>query len=236
MSQLDAAKALTQRPDSDEARAAKDIAQRKSSILYRGKVRRVIGSLLRNRRFQLRGLEKPFLNLGCGGNFFPDFIGLDYGWIPGLDLCWDLRRGIPFPDSCFEGIYSEHTFEHIPFDSFTKSLLPEIKRVLKPGGTLRIVVPDAELFCVEYARTREGRSGNFFDPNESLTPMQRVNHVFRFHGEHQFAWDYETLAKVLREAGFGQIERTTHMRGRDARLLVDLERRAWESLYVEAVK
>lgn len=57
----------------------------------------------------------------------------------------DFRRKLPFKDGSFEGVFSEHTLEHLdPWHA--KLLLSEIKRVLKPGSYLRIVVPNLELF------------------------------------------------------------------------------------------
>ena len=53
------------------------------------------------------------LNLGSGQQKGRD------GWINvdqnKSDINWDLRRGIPLPDSSVDIIYSSHLLEHIPF-------------------------------------------------------------------------------------------------------------------------
>lgn len=61
-----------------------------------------------------------------------------------------------------------------------------------------------------------------------------INRVFRNFG-HQYAYDFETLQALLTEAGFINIIRCKFLEGLDARLLIDSEERAIESLYLEAI-
>jgi len=51
---------------------------------------------------------------------------------------------LPYLDGSFRFVYSEHFLEHLFLDE-AMALLHEIRRVLAPDGTLRIVVPDADL-------------------------------------------------------------------------------------------
>jgi len=37
--------------------------------------------------------------------------------------------------------------------------------------------------------------------------MHQINYHFRQGTEHKYAWDYETLAEVLRNAGFADVKR-----------------------------
>ncbi len=74
------------------------------------KVRVFLGTMLRNRsiltkKSQLK--DKEYLDIGCGPNLHPEFINFDYGWRPGLDLCWDVRRGIPLRENSLRGIFTE---------------------------------------------------------------------------------------------------------------------------------
>ena len=63
----------------------------------------------------------------------------------------DLLKGFPYPDGSMDVVYSSHVLEH-----FTRAqglfLLREAHRVLKPGGILRIVVPNLAASCTEYLR------------------------------------------------------------------------------------
>jgi predicted SAM-dependent methyltransferase len=188
--------------------------------------------------------RKVYLNVGCGGNLIGDFINLDYTWIQNLDVCWDIRKGIPLRSNSLYGIFTEHALEHFEWEDITRTLLPEFLRTLKPGGVLRICVPDAEMAIESYNQAK--RVGlvekPFRDPNpRALTPLMQVTNVFRrlfesYEQGHKFAWDFQTLEFLLDRAGFTEVERASYMSGRVSALLVDYQRRAKESLYVEAIK
>ncbi len=64
-------------------------------------------------------------------------------------VVWDLSKGIPFPDSSFDVVYHSHVLEHIDRDA-APGFLAECFRVLKPGGSVRIVVPDLEELLRRY--------------------------------------------------------------------------------------
>jgi predicted SAM-dependent methyltransferase len=197
----------------------------------------LISPILRNNPLQrkTKNLEnKEYLNIGCGPNIRKDYINLDYFWRPGIDLCWDMRKKIPFSDRSMKGIFCEHCLEHVSMNDGLNVLM-EFKRLLKNGGVARIVVPDAELYLGLYCKNKTGQDFPFpcSIPNDNRTPMMRVNRIFRDHG-HQYAYDFETLSKLLKKAGFLSIERREFMNGKDRNLLIDQESRSVESLYVEA--
>ena len=125
------------------------------------KVRSLIGFALRGSKRQLRKLDKSitYLNAGCGPNPLPDFINLDYRWIPGLNLCWDLTNPLPFENGAIDGIYCEHCIEHFSRDDAAE-ILREFRRILKTGASLRIVVPDAELYIRLYIK-RTAKTSSF---------------------------------------------------------------------------
>lgn len=91
----------------------------------------------------------PYVNLGCGRCFHPDWINLDLvSMDPAVTAC-DLSRGIPLPDGSCAVVYHSHVLEHLrrqeaPF------FLQECARVLKPGGIIRVAVPDLEAICRLY--------------------------------------------------------------------------------------
>ena len=58
-------------------------------------------------------------------------------------MSWDIRRGLPFPDATIDACYASHVVEHLrPIEAH--NLLGHMHRVLRPGGTVRLVVPDLE--------------------------------------------------------------------------------------------
>jgi hypothetical protein len=88
----------------------------KRSLATYGAVQGAIAAVIRNRRFQLRGNRiriLSYLQLGCGPNCPTTFINADYDWRPDVDLCRDLKHGLPFRSGSFSGIFTEHCVEHL---------------------------------------------------------------------------------------------------------------------------
>jgi SAM-dependent methyltransferase len=110
-------------------------------------------------KFRASGAEaKPgakLVNLGCGGHFHPDWMNLDFVARPPNVLQHDLRARLPFDDVSFEVVYHSHVLEHFP-RSFAPQFLQECRRVLIPGGILRVVVPDLETIARLYLKNLEG--------------------------------------------------------------------------------
>jgi predicted SAM-dependent methyltransferase len=204
-------------------------------------VQHAITAVIRGRALFLnrsRIATRVYLDVGCGPNNHEHFINLDYDWHPGIDICWDLTTGIPLGDRTLQGIFTEHCLEHIPF-SATDAVLADFRRLLKPGGTVRIVVPDGELYLTRYCdllRKLTDQALPYAD-NERYqgryTPIMSVNRIFHDH-QHQFIYDFAAMRLLLEKNGFTDIRKETIGSGRDATLLIDTPYRAVESLYVEA--
>ncbi len=203
------------------------------------KVQSLVSAIIRNKTMfaNLKGAG-CYLDLGCGPNVSPDYCNLDFTWRPGVDVCWDVTKPLPFEDAYVSGIFTEHMLEHIPFESGL-ALLRECRRILRPGGVVRIVVPDGELYLSEYMKHHSGLQSSMPYADETKrkfgfdTPIVSVNRLFREHG-HQFIWDHETLRAALFNAGFERVERRAFQESADPKLLRDSENRRSESLYVEA--
>lgn len=119
------------------------------------KVQSIISSLIRNRRVFIPGSLDKFdlINLGCGANIKDGFINLDYSWRPGIHLCWDLANGIPINDRSVRGAFTEHCLEHLKLTD-CRRVFTELFRVLKPGGRVKIIVPNAELYLDAYEQKK----------------------------------------------------------------------------------
>jgi predicted SAM-dependent methyltransferase len=95
-----------------------------------------------------------YLNLGCGNRYHPAWVNMDlHPRGRGVPI-YDLAQGIPMDDSSFDVVYHSHVLEHIP----SLAALPFIQeccRVLRPGGILRVVVPDLERICQSIFRNWE---------------------------------------------------------------------------------
>lgn len=89
------------------------------------------------------------VNLGCGNCFHRDWINLDFKSKDKNVLEHDLTTRLPFEDCSVDVLYSSHVLEHFS-KCFAPKFLKECHRVLKPGGTVRIVVPDLEQLMRNY--------------------------------------------------------------------------------------
>jgi predicted SAM-dependent methyltransferase len=202
------------------------------------KVQALITPFARGRNWAIkkdRIKDKTLLNIGCGFEPKDNFINLNLEWTPNVDICWDITaERVPLAANSMEGIFTEHCLEHITFEKCLETL-KEFHRLLKPGGNIRIVVPDAELYFDLYQARKTNKSVTLPYIKTEETPVISINRIFRDHG-HLFIYDFETMAQLMKEAGFRDVKKESYGTGRDNRLLIDQAYRAVESLYVEATK
>ncbi|MDT5271659.1 MAG: hypothetical protein QOH49_3845 [Acidobacteriota bacterium] len=175
------------------------------------------------------------VNLGCGQSPLEGWVNVDIARGPRVDVVWDLRRGLPFADESCAALFGEHVIEHLSKEDGER-LVGECRRVLQAGGVLRLSTPDAGRYLCSYAGDGEFlRHPDFPHPVES--PIDRINVMMREGGQHLWAYDGESLLSLLRRAGFASVvERQFGVSGHPRMHNVDMEARAFESLYVEASK
>lgn len=113
--------------------------------------------------------RRAFYNVGAGQRFnHPAWTRIDHSskWYDNaneLGLDWDLLGLAPLPiagDSAYI-FYSSYVLEHIT-DKAAQNFLNEARRALRPGGTLRILVPDMDIF---YRAWRAGERHLFWHPD-----------------------------------------------------------------------
>ncbi len=191
---------------------------------------------------KLQAIKKlPVINihLGCGTRITKDWVNTDIFSGAGIDLQLNFREPLPFETGSVEKIYSEHVLEHL-FKEETLRLLAECFRVLKKGASIRIGVPDAEIFFRNYVSGNRGyfkelrHLGGAKEPLD--TPIDVINQMFRMGGDHLFAWDFETMQQALLQAGFTNITRYESGKSSSPALCLDDPAHAFETLYVEGVK
>jgi len=185
---------------------------------------------------RLSAVNPRFLNLGSGprGIASDEWINVD-GWQDrNVHLAVDLNRRLPFSDNQFAGIFSEHVFEHFDLNQ-GESILRECWRILQPGGCIRLIVPDGEKIIRAYLENPTELAARRCI--ESGFAIDAVNSYFRQRYEHQYIYDWPMLKNQLLRAGFAAVERVDYRKGSASRqLMLDDQKYAWESLYVEAVK
>lgn len=181
------------------------------------------------------------LQIGGGKRFLKGFVNLDL--FPPADVIWDCRYGLPFPEGKFEFVFSEHFLEHLDFPASAKKVLSEIHRVMKPGGTLILGVPDAgkaiRAYCKKDKRFLDRLRRRYLrrrPPIEVFGELDLINYLFRDQLEnpnytvHYWAYDADSLSELLRSVGF----RSAAQCGFDRRYC-NPERKFY-TLYVKAVK
>jgi SAM-dependent methyltransferase len=138
----------------------------------------------------------------------------------------DLREPLPWDDGQFEAVYASHLLEHLTWGD-ARQLLMESRRVLKPGGVCRIVVPDLEYMVGEYQAQRVEAHEGFFPQGATVSnadafvlnmgfvsPVPRTGGIairtyaklFDFH-HHKWMYDERSLAAQMSAAGFAQVRR-----------------------------
>jgi len=136
--------------------------------------------------------EPVKINLGCGTN------KLD-GW-RNHDADVDITKRLPFDDASVDAILAEHCVEHIDYYSALR-FFAECKRVLKPGGVLRVCVPDID-------RIRRLGDQEYFDFAKRWAKTADLRGALlamvTCHG-HADAWTQNRLEASLVACGFDRV-------------------------------
>jgi predicted SAM-dependent methyltransferase len=120
------------------------------------------------------------LNVGCGSTFHPTWVNVDLAsYYSEVQTC-DIRKGLPYPDNTFDACYSSHVLEHLTRTE-ASNLLNECVRVLKPGGVIRVVVPDLEKIVQLYLHIlNQVKSGlKELEPNYDWIMLELFDQVVR---------------------------------------------------------
>ncbi|WP_052269771.1 MULTISPECIES: class I SAM-dependent methyltransferase [Streptomyces] len=155
----------------------------------------------------------------------------------------DISDPLPFDACSVDWVYAEHLVEHVPLGTVT-SWLREVRRILRPGGILRLTTPDLERYVRGYLDDR----GAFFTRHRRRLRTLRVgppmperrafmlNQIF-YHFGHRWIYDEDELRHALDSAGFEgwDIRRRSYREGlREDVAALDTSFRRDETLYLEA--
>jgi predicted SAM-dependent methyltransferase len=172
------------------------------------------GSNEKLRAFVRARTSPVYLNLGSGprGLDAPNWVNVDAFSDINVHFLLDFNRPMPFEDQTLDGVFCEHVVEHFTFED-GRRMLGEICRALKKGGVARIIVPDAAWVMRSYFDQPDllirHRAGEETNPSAEQTPMEIVNQYFRQRYEHHFLYDFASMEKMLKQAGFTDVKHLT---------------------------
>lgn len=145
------------------------------------------------------------LHLGCGKRYLPGYTHIDIDEHPHLDYCHDIKSLPMFNDATVNEIYTCGTFEYLDRVTEVPDALAEWRRVLRPGGLLRISVPDLAAVVKVYRKYKNvdgiGVLGPLYGRIDIATEAgPRV--LF-----HKTVYDFASLRATLQAAGFREVKR-----------------------------
>lgn len=136
------------------------------------------------------------LHLGCGKRYIPGFVHIDAIPFDHVDHVASIDNLSFIPDNSVDTIYNCHVLEHFKRRDTVK-VLKEWYRVIKPGGILRVSVPDFQPIAALYCKHQ--------DLKMVLGPLYGgQDYLYNIHYN---VFDFITLKNYLIEAGFESVER-----------------------------
>lgn len=174
------------------------------------------------------------LHWGCGHSPAQGWINSDIKQLGGIDIVADIRQGLPLDGESIDYAVSIHALPEIPYND-QLSVLRELHRVLKPGGVLRLGLPD----LLKGVRAWERGDRDYFlvpdDDAQSLGAKLIVQLLW--YGYIRTLFVPELIEELLLKAGFSQVAHCEFQRTKSRfDEIVSLDNRENESLFVEAVK
>lgn len=136
------------------------------------------------------------LHLGCGNKHIDRFINIDIRYLPSIDKIENIRFLRSFERDSVDLIYASHVLEHFSRWDY-KNVLKRWFDILKPGGTLRLGVPDFDALVEYYLKT-----GNLRDISGLLYGGQDYQENY-----HYWVWNFKEIERDLKEIGFLNISR-----------------------------
>lgn len=140
------------------------------------------------------------LHLGCDKRFIPGFVHVDLADYPHIDHRHDVRTLPMIAAGSADLVYACHVLEY--FDRVeVLDVLVEWKRVLTPGGVLRLAVPDFEALAAVYGETHD--LGKVIGPLYGRWPVPGADVTIY----HRTVYDFASLQQVLTSVGFADVRR-----------------------------
>lgn len=186
-----------------------------------------------NHPTQTAGLLRR-LNWGCGNHTLPGWINSDNKVAPDINLSCDIRNGLPLESGSIDYIVSVHALPEVPYDGLVP-VLTELRRVLKPGGVLRLALPDLLKGIRAYER---GDRDYFLVPDEDAKSLgAKLVTQLIWYGYSRTPFTFDFIREMLEKAGYVDVVECRFRETKSSHAeIIDLDNREPETLFVEAVK
>jgi predicted SAM-dependent methyltransferase len=172
------------------------------------------------------------LNWGCGTEPTPGWINSDIKEDPTIDLSCDILEGLPLADGSIDYAVSIHALPELRLPDIVPALT-ELRRVLRPGGVLRLALPDLDRGIRAYL---DGESDYFMVPDEDArSPGAKFIVQMLWYGYSKTVFTVDFTVESLERAGFSEIRRCEF--GETSGPfpgIVELDNRQEESFFVES--
>ncbi len=137
------------------------------------------------------------LHLGCGERYLEGYIHVDINTFDHIDYLTKVDDLSMFENDSVNEIYASHVLEY--FDIFESiDVLKEWKRVLIPGGELRLAVPDFNKLIKVYSQTQN--IGDVIGPIIGRWELNNTEKIY-----HKQIFDEKSLTELLSKSGFKNI-------------------------------
>ena len=166
----------------------------------------------------------------------PQYQYIKFAQANNIEYC-DVTKRIPLPNGSVDVLYSSHMIEHLDREEVLL-FLREARRVLRPGGIIRLAAPDIKIQVQRYEIN--GDADSFIEGTRLTSPRprllsQRIRLLLVGTRNHQFMYDGSSLCRLLTNNGFHNALMVplgeTRIQNPE---LLNLSERASESVYVEA--
>ena len=174
------------------------------------------------------------LNWGCGMDPPPGWITSDRKEGPGIQLSCDILEGLPLDGDSVDYAVSIHALPELPLAQLVPALT-ELRRVLRPGGVLRLALPDLVKGVRAYL---DGDREYFLVPDDDAGSIGgKLVTQLLWYGYTRSLFTADFAEELLRSAGFSTVAHCAFGETRSPfTAIVELDNRERESLFVEAVK
>lgn len=133
----------------------------------------------------------------------PGYINI--GNFPDADVMLDINGGLPYASSSVDAIYCPHVLQTLS-QSRAASLLRECRRILKPGGNIRISTIDLDLIVENFKDRDWYKKSNLFDGQNNwiANSCEQLNMIMR-EWDHKYLYNIEELRRIAESVGLNFI-------------------------------